>query len=60
MGIPPDPSPENDGPYVPVHFRDGAIDKVAIIDTERILDVEEALLGIMKKVHIHVEERDYP
>ena len=52
--------PENVGPFVPVHFLDGATDKVAIIDTERIGDVTEALLGILKSPHIHVERRDYP
>ncbi len=60
LGIPPDPTPENVGPFVPVHFVDGTIDKVAIIDTERIGDVAEALLGILKSPHIHEERRDYP
>ncbi len=60
MGVLPDPTPENIGPYVPVHFLDGVTEKVAIIDTERIGDVDEELWGVFKTPHIHVEQRDYP
>ena len=60
MGIPPNPTPENVGPYICVHFLDGDTDKVAIIDTLRIWTLQEELWGMLQSAHVHEERRDYP